>query len=66
MNTVIKDKKIKSDFKLASRILGINENDLFQKAMMYYLHTIKDQIALKKEFDAWDKLSDEALIDMNL
>ncbi len=66
MNMMIKDKKIRSDFKTASHLLGVNENDLFKRAVTFYLHTLKDKIALKKEFDALDELSDEALIGMNL
>lgn len=66
MITMIKDKKIKLSLKTASQTLGINENDLFERALVFYLHAIKDKIALKREFDALDKLSDEAFIGMNL
>jgi hypothetical protein len=66
MSTIIRDRKIRSDLKMASRILGVKENDLSKRAMTFYLHTIRDQISLKREFDALDKFSDEAFIGMNL
>ncbi len=45
----------------ASEKSGLNESELIKKAILLYLDTIKKQVDLKKEFDAWEKVSDEAL-----
>ncbi len=55
----IKDKKIKFDIENASKILGIKRSEFFERAVTFYLYSMKDNIALKKEFNALDKLSDE-------
>ena len=58
-------KKNKYDLKIASKIMGIEEDTLFERAITFYLHTMKDKISLKNEFDSWDVLSDEAFLKMN-
>lgn len=58
-------KKSKYDIKIASKIMGVEENALFERAITFYLHAIKDKISLKNEFDSWDMLSDEAFLRMN-
>ena len=58
-------KKSKYDLKIASKIMGVKEDALFERAITFYLHAIKDKISLKKEFDNWDVLSDEAFLRMN-
>jgi len=45
--------------------MGVKEDALFERAITFYLHAIKDKISLKKEFDNWDVLSDEAFLRMN-
>jgi len=60
MNTVMVNKKIKSELRNASIFLGLKEQDIFKRALTYYLYSIKNKIALKKEMEAWDALSDEA------
>ena len=45
--------------------MGIEEDTLFERAITFYLHTMKDKISLKNEFDSWDVLSDEAFLKMN-
>jgi len=52
MNMMIKDKKIRSDFKTASHLLGVNENDLFKRAVTFYLHTLKDKIAPPHRYES--------------
>ena len=51
------DKKIKE----ASRILGLEEEEIIDRAILLYLDNIQKYLELKKEFKIWDKLSDEAL-----
>lgn len=58
-------KKNKYDLKIASKIMGVKEDALFERAITFYLHAIKDKISLKNEFDNWDVLSDEAFLKMN-
>lgn len=64
MNTMIVNKKIKSELRDASRFLGLKEQDIFERALMFYLYSIKNKIAFKKEMEAWDVLSDEAFLKM--
>jgi len=64
MNTIIVNKKIKSDLINASKIIGLSESDIFERALSYYLNALKSKMDLKKEFEAWDKLSDEAMLKM--
>ncbi len=61
---MIVNKKIKSKLKDASIFLGLKEQDIFERALMFYLYSIKNKIALKKEMEAWDALSDEAFLKM--
>ena len=65
MNVSTINEKTKYDLKVASKIMGLREDDLFQRALTFYLHAMKDKISLKKEFDNWDALSDEAFLRMN-
>lgn len=64
MNTMLVNKKIKSELRNASRFLGLKEQDIFERALMFYLYSIKNKIALKKEMEAWDALSDEVFLKM--
>ena len=58
------NKRTKYELKNASKIMGVNENTIFERALTFYLHAIKDQLALKKEFQDWDALSDQVFIKM--
>lgn len=51
------DKKIKK----ASEILGLEEVEIVDRAILLYLDNIEKYLELKKEFKEWDMLSDEAL-----
>ena len=46
----------------ASLEIGAREEFLVQRAISYYLDAIQNQIELAEEFDAWERLSDEALM----
>lgn len=54
--------KIEKDIKRVSRELGVNENQIVDRALLLYLESIKETIDLKKELLAWDMLSDEVLM----
>ena len=45
-----------------SRLLGIGESQLIDRAILLYLDKISKYLNLKKEMNEWDSLSDEALI----
>ena len=59
------NKRTKYELKNASKIMGLKEEALFERALAFYLYAIKDKLALKKEFENWDALSDEAFLKMN-
>lgn len=52
------DKKIKE----ASKALGLEDEEIVDRAISLYLDNIEKYVELKKEFKDWDKLSDEALM----
>jgi len=62
MNVNISD-KVEIELKDASKTLGFEERIIVERAISFYLDTIKSRLSLKKEMDAWDSLSDEALLD---
>ena len=41
---------------------GFNEDEFVERAVLFYVDTIRKQLSLKKEFEHWDELSDEALV----
>jgi len=45
-----------------SRELGVDEENLIQRAVLFYLDAIQKQVDLKQEMNEWDMLSDEALM----
>lgn len=47
----------------ASSILGIEKEELVDRAIHVYLDNIKKFLELKQELQVWDQLSDEALAD---
>ncbi|MBI4116995.1 hypothetical protein HY449_04605 [Candidatus Pacearchaeota archaeon] len=55
-------KEIDSELKKASERLGFDERKIVERAILFYLSAIKNQIDLNKEFKDWEILSDEALI----
>lgn len=57
---ISKDTSRKVD--VASKSLGIRKKDLIDRALLIYLDMVQKEIELRKEFEAWEKLSDEDLI----
>ena len=51
------DKKLKK----VSDLLGLEKQEIVDRALLFYLDTIQKQLDLKQEFKEWDALSDEAL-----
>ncbi len=50
--------------KRVSQVMGIDEQELVQRAMRFYLASMQQEIALEKELQAWEWVSDEALLNM--
>jgi len=53
------------DVKTASRFIGVDEEELIDRALLFYLNSIQAEMDLEKELKAWDYLSDEALMSMD-
>lgn len=45
----------------ASALLGIKNQEFIDRAILVYLDNIEKHLALKKEMNEWEVLSDEAL-----
>jgi hypothetical protein len=54
-HTLITLKKVSQD-------IGIQEEDLIQRAILYYLDAIQRHVEFYDEMNAWERLSDEALV----
>ena len=59
--TQLIEKQLKKEVRHASRLMGINENEIVRRALVLYLRSIQNHISLRDELNAWDVLSDEAL-----
>lgn len=53
--------QIDNQIQKASQLLGLNKNELIERAILYYLSDIMNNLNLRQEFEDWDNLSDEAL-----
>ena len=54
-------KEVKQRVEHVAQTLGMEENQVVNQALILYLDTIKKHVELKKELEAWDRASDEAL-----
>ena len=61
MATIQVEEKINKNFEKASKIIGVKKKELVDRALLFYLDSIRDMVDLKREFNAWDRLSDEAM-----
>ena len=50
--------------KQVSQVIGIREENLIQRAVLYYLDAIQKQAELIDEMNAWDSLSDELSLNL--
>lgn len=64
MTTIQIEDKVDRNFKQASRIMRVKKKELIDRALLLYVESIRDLLNLEKEFDAWDALSDEAMLRM--
>lgn len=58
------NKNIYHDVREVSRFMGVDEEELIERALMVYLKSIDQMFSLRKELSAWDALSDEAFVSM--
>lgn len=56
------NKELKKEVKNVSKALGISEQETLKRALLFYSDRVRKISGLKNEFEEWDKLSDEALI----
>ena len=59
MNTLTK--QTRANIKNASKVLGMKEEDILERASRYYLDAIRGEVELQREFDLWERMSDETL-----
>ena len=59
MNTLTK--QTRANIKNASKVLGVKEEDILERASRYYLDAIRGEVELQREFDLWERMSDETL-----
>ena len=57
-------KQLEKEMKHASEVIGVSEDELIERAMRFYLASIQQELELEKELNAWDQVSDEALLNM--
>lgn len=56
MSTITIDKTIHSDLAKASKLTGINEREITERALMLYLDSLRNLSDLKTELNAWQEL----------
>jgi len=61
MNVYLSD-KFESQISKTALLLGFQQREVIERALLYYFDSLKDEFLLRSEFAAWDKLSDEAMI----
>ena len=54
-------KKLRQDIKRASKVIGVGEKELAERAMRFYLASVEQEIALQNELEAWEQISDTTL-----
>ena len=60
------EKKLNKRVQDASKAFGVDQNQLIRQALLLYLDSVQRSSDLKREFDVWDTLSDEAFHGMKL
>ena len=57
-------KQLEQEMRRASEIMGVSEEELAERALCFYLASIHRELELEQELQAWDHVSDEALLNM--
>lgn len=61
METTTLPTKLRKTVKGAARNLGVSENDLVTKAVLFYLAAVKKHVDLRDELNMWETASIEDL-----
>ena len=59
------DKKLNKQIADVSETLGVDRRGFIRRAVLYYLDNVKKASDFRKELNAWDDLSNDALIVMD-
>jgi tRNA U34 5-carboxymethylaminomethyl modifying enzyme MnmG/GidA len=59
-------REILKDIEKASKEMDLNEKELVERAIKFYLYIIREHISLKEELEAWEKASIKDLIDFEM
>ena len=59
--SIATQKKLRQDIKRASKAIGVDEKELAERAMRFYLASVEREIALQNELEAWEQISDTTL-----
>ena len=60
MTTATLEKELKKEAEKVSKEMGIGKKELLERALILYLDSVKQQLSLFKELEAWERLSDDA------
>ncbi len=55
------DEKIQKQVRIASKKLGVTENEIVKRAISSYLGNFEDLVTLQRELRMWDALSAKSL-----
>ena len=57
-------KQLEQEMRRVSEIIGISEEELAERALCFYLASIHQELELEQALQAWDHVSNEALLNM--
>ncbi|OHA83283.1 MAG: hypothetical protein A2937_03985 [Candidatus Yonathbacteria bacterium RIFCSPLOWO2_01_FULL_47_33b] len=57
----ISDEKMQKQVRIASKKLGVTENEIVKRAISSYLGNFEDLVNLQKELHTWDILSAKSM-----
>jgi hypothetical protein len=61
MSTITIDKTIHTDLAKTSKLIGINEREITERALILYLDGLRNLADLKTELHAWQELGLQSL-----
>ena len=62
MSTSTLPKEIKKQMDIVSEKMGLEKQEILNRALLLYFESVQKQINLFKELEAWEKLSNESLL----
>lgn len=55
-------KEVKKQMEVVSKKMGLEKEEILNRALLLYFEGTQKQLNLFKEFEAWEKLSNESLL----